>query len=83
MTLAPAATSASSEANVFVPSFFGGRLGARRIEIGDADQLDELGQRVDGVDVELADVSGADHAGAKACARHVRLVPRLEPDVSF
>ena len=46
----------------------GVRLRALAIEVGDADELD-VGQRLDRGDVELADVAGADHAGAKrACS---------------
>ena len=58
--------SASSDANALVPHFSAASSARAAIEIGDADQLDVGRERLDRGDVELADVAGADHAGAKA-----------------
>ena len=48
----------------------GVRLRALAIEIDDADQLDLGRELLDGCDVELADVTGADHACAKLLHRY-------------
>src|SRR5439155_232987 len=52
----------------------GVRLRARVIEVGDADELDLGHQLLDGGDVELADVSRADHPGPQLRSAHDRFL---------
>src|SRR5262249_13941093 len=52
------------------PPLLGVGLGARGVEIGHADELDVGRELLDRGDVELADITCADHAGAKSCVAH-------------